>query len=57
MIELSVERKLLEIRGDPDDGLEIRQSVQERLLRQKAVVAAGAKLHSLEDVLRDLQMG
>lgn len=32
VIELSVERKLFEILGDPDDGLEIRQSVQEGLL-------------------------
>lgn len=57
VIEQSVERKLLEILGDPDDGLEIRQSVQEKVLRQKAAIAAGEKVYSLQEVLNHLQMG
>lgn len=57
VIEQSVERKLLEILGDPDDGLEIRQSVQEEVLRQKTAIAAGEKVYSLEEVLNHLQMG
>ncbi len=33
MIEVTVEQKLLELLGDPDEGLEIIKSVRERLLR------------------------
>ena len=35
IIAMTVEQKLLELLGDPDEGLEIRKSVRERLLRQK----------------------
>jgi hypothetical protein len=35
VVEDSLERKLLEILGDPDEGQSITQAVQERLLRQK----------------------
>jgi hypothetical protein len=35
MIEASVERKLLELLGDPDEGLPIRKAVRDRLLRQQ----------------------
>ena len=41
IIETTVERKLLELLGDPDEGLPIRKSVHERLLRQKRAVAEG----------------
>lgn len=54
MIEASVERKLLEILGDPDEGLEIRKSVRERLLRQKQAVAAGERGQPFEDVVSQL---
>jgi len=37
MIEASIKRKLLEVFGDRDEGLEIRESVRATLLRQKAV--------------------
>jgi hypothetical protein len=43
MIEVTIEQKLLELLGDPDEGLEIRKSVRERLLRQKKAVAAGER--------------
>ncbi|HUV90542.1 MAG TPA: hypothetical protein VMY80_12880, partial [Anaerolineae bacterium] len=52
IIEASIEHKLLEILGDPDEGLEIRESVRERLLRQKQAVAAGERGQLLEDVVR-----
>jgi len=54
LIETSVEQKLLELLGDPDEGLEIRKSVRDRLLRQKKAVAAGERGESLEDVVRRL---
>jgi hypothetical protein len=54
MIEASIEQKLLEILGDPDEGLEIRKSVRERLLRQKKAVAKGERGEPFEDVVRRL---
>ncbi len=43
-----VEQKLKEILGDPDEGLEIRADVRERLLRQKKAVANGERGEELE---------
>jgi hypothetical protein len=57
MIEASVERKLLELLGDPDAGLSIRKSVRSRLLRQQKAVAAGARGVSLDTVVRRLRLG
>jgi len=54
MIEASVEQKLLEILGDPDEGLEIRKVVRDRLLRQKRAVAAGERGQSFQSVVRRL---
>jgi hypothetical protein len=54
VVESAVERKLLEILGDPDEGLEIRSEVKERLLRQRQGVLVGQQGRRLEDVVRDL---
>ena len=54
MIESSVERKLLELLGDPDEGLPIRKAVRDRLLRQQQAVTAGERGEPLEDVVRRL---
>jgi hypothetical protein len=54
LIETSVEQKLLELLGDPDEGLEIRKSVRNRLLRQKKAIAAGERGEPFEDVVRRL---
>ncbi len=54
MIETIVEEKLIELLGDPDEGLQLRENIRERLLRQKAAVAAGERGESLEDVMRRL---
>lgn len=56
VIERSIERKLLELLGDPDQGLAIRKSVTERLLRQKNKVARGDRGERLDDVLMRLGM-
>jgi hypothetical protein len=54
MIEASVERKLLELLGDPDEGLPIRKAVRDRLLRQQQAVTAGESGVPLEDGVRRL---
>jgi hypothetical protein len=54
MIESSVEHKLLELLGDPDEGLEIKRAVRTRLLRQQKAVAAGERGRTLKDVTREL---
>jgi len=54
MIEDIVEQKLIELLGDPDEGLSIRKSVRERLLRQRQAVAMGERGEPFEDVVRRL---
>jgi hypothetical protein len=54
MIETIIEQKLLELIGDPDEGLPIRKSVHDRLLRQKQTVVGGQRGEPLEDVARRL---
>lgn len=52
VVEVTVERTLLEMLGDPDEGLEIRDDVRDRLLRQRQEVDAGHCGDPLDDVLR-----
>jgi hypothetical protein len=54
MIEAAVEQKLLEILGDPDEGLGIRDSVRDRLLRQREAVIAGDRGEPFEDMVKQL---
>ena len=54
LIETSIEQKLLEMLGDPDEGLEIRKSLHDRLVRQQKAVATGERGQPLEDVVRQL---
>jgi len=42
--------------GDPDEGLELREEIRERLLRQKKEVAAGKRGQELEDVAQKLEL-
>jgi hypothetical protein len=56
MIETIIEEKLLELLGDPDEGLPIRKLVHDRLLRQKQAVAVGERGESFEDVVRRLDL-
>ena len=55
VVEATVERTLLEMLGDPDEGLRIRSNVRDRLLRQRQDVAAGQCGQRFDDVVR--QMG
>jgi hypothetical protein len=54
MIGALIEQKLLELLGDPDEGLEIRKAVRDRILRQKKAVAGGERGELLEEVTRRL---
>jgi len=56
MMEDLVEEKLVELFGDPDQGLELRDSLRERLLRQRRDVEAGERGEALDDVLRRLRL-
>ncbi|HUT32086.1 MAG TPA: hypothetical protein VNE39_01285 [Planctomycetota bacterium] len=57
MIETTIEQKLRELLGDPDEGLPIRKSVRDRLLRQKRAVAAGERGEPFEGVVQRLDLG
>ncbi len=54
MIETIIEQKLLELVGDPDEGLPIREAIRNRLLRQKEAVASGERGEPIEQVVRRL---
>ena len=54
MIEELIEQKLLELLGDPDEGLEIKKSVHTRLLRQRVAVARGERGRAFEETVRQL---
>ena len=54
MIGTLIEQKLFELLGDPDEGLELRKAVRERLLRQKEAVAAGERGASFDEVVQRL---
>lgn len=51
-----VEQKLKEILGDPDEALEIRADVRNRLLWQKKAVANGERGEELEEVAKRLDI-
>ena len=48
MIETIIEQKLLELLGDPDEGLPLRKSVRDRLLHQKQAVVGGSAANPLK---------
>jgi hypothetical protein len=54
MIGETVEEKLIELLGDPDEGLAIRRALHARLLRQRRKVTSGERGESLDDVARKL---
>jgi hypothetical protein len=51
-----VEEKLKEILGDPDDGLELRTEVRERLLRQQQALAEGKRGEDLNEITTRLAL-
>jgi hypothetical protein len=53
VVEETLEQKLLELLGDPDEGLQMREAVRARLLRQREEVATGQHGRPFEDVVRE----
>ena len=56
LVSSVVEEKLLQLLGDPDQGLILRQDVRKRLLRQKRAVSVGERGEPLETVARRLKL-
>lgn len=56
MIETAVEQKLLELLGDPDEGLSVKKAVRDRLIRQQQSIAAGQEDEAFADVVRRLKL-
>ena len=56
MIGAAIEEILLELLGDPDQGLEIKKSLKNRLLRQKKGVALGQRGEKLEEVTKRMKI-
>ena len=54
MVGNLIEEKLVELLGDPDQGLELQDSLRERLLRQKRETADGERGENFNDVVRRL---
>lgn len=54
MIETIIEQKLLELFGDPDEGLVLNETLRKRLLRQQQAIAQGEQGEPFEDVVRRL---
>jgi len=54
MIGTIIEQKLLELIGDPDEGLLIRKSLYNRLMRQKKAVARGERGELFTDVAKQI---
>jgi len=53
-VEDAVDRRLTEMLGDPDDGLELREEIVEQLKAQQARLAAGDRGRSIEEVRQEL---
>lgn len=49
-----LDEKLMELFGDPDEGLILRDEVREFLIRQREVIARGEFGRPLEDVVKEL---
>jgi hypothetical protein len=54
LIGAVVEQKLVELFGDPDEGLPLNKALHDRLVQQMAAVTAGDRGGPLEDVTRNL---
>ncbi len=54
LIGAIIEQKLIELFGDPDEGLVMTKSLRNRLIRQKKATAKGERGELFEDVVRRL---
>lgn len=53
-IEAIVEQKLLEMLGDPDEGLTLRPEIAERVRRTLAEIARGQTFMPAQEVAKEL---
>jgi hypothetical protein len=53
-VEHLVDQRLIALFGDPDEGLELREEVIERLREQQKRVAAGERGRPMEEVFKEL---
>jgi hypothetical protein len=51
-----VEQKLIELFGDPDDGLVFKENLRKRLLRQRKAVTKGDRGEDLASVRKRLAL-
>jgi hypothetical protein len=56
LVSSVVEEKLMQLLGDPDTGLILRENVRKRLLRQKRAVSKGERGESLDAVVRRFKL-
>ena len=56
IISTVVEQKLVELLGDPDEGLVIKANLRKRLIRQKKAVAKGDRGSDLLVVRKQLAL-
>jgi len=56
LVGAAVEQKIVELLGDPDADLVLRENVRQRLLRQRQAVAKGERGQSLKTVIRRLKL-
>lgn len=49
-----VEQKLVELYGDPDEGLNVKDQLRKRLIRQKKAVVKGSRGVDLSSALKQL---
>ncbi len=54
LIGAAVEQKLVELFGDPDDGLVMNDALHQRFLQQKKEVGEGERGELLDDVIARL---
>lgn len=54
LIQEAVEEKLQEVLGDPDEGLELREKVKERLRHSLAAMERGEKGIPIEQVAKEI---
>lgn len=54
IVEAKFEEKISAALADPDEGLELRPEIRERLLRQKERVAQGERGEDFEAVIAEL---
>lgn len=54
LVDIMVEEKIAALLGDPEDELEIRDDLKERLLRQREDIGRGVNSVSFEEAMNRL---